>query len=269
MYAASREASVRSWAALRAALGGSNGVAAWVGRELFGVVEVLDRERSLRIALADVAVSGSRRAELSERVFGTQVSAATDSVLSTAVAQNWSRAADLVDTLALLGQTALLESAAEVGRLDAVEDELFRFGRILADNPHLEQTLADQRTPAAGKRDLVERLLAGKAESVTVQLAQQAVIRRRGPLVTAFEDLTALAADRRSQLVAYVHAASALSDYQRERLARGLARIYRKPVTVHVDIDPALLSGLVVRIGDDVIDGSALGQLERLRRSLT
>ncbi|WP_280235797.1 F0F1 ATP synthase subunit delta [Nocardia cyriacigeorgica] len=268
MYAASREASSRSREALRAALTGSDSVAATTGSELFAVVAVLDDQRSLRVALADVSVPGSARAELSERVFGGKVSAATLAVLTTAVAQDWSRTADLVDTLVLLGQEALLESAADSGRLDAVEDELFRLGRIVADNPDLEQALSDRAKPSSARRELIARLLTGKAEPITVTLAEQAVTRQKTGIGVAFDELSDLAASRRDQIVAHVRAAIALTAPQRERLAASLQRIYGKPVTVHVQVDASLLSGLVVRVGDDVIDGSAVGRLERLRREL-
>ncbi|RJO72353.1 F0F1 ATP synthase subunit delta [Nocardia panacis] len=268
MYAASREARSRSREALRAALTGSDSVAATTGSELFAVVAVLDDQRSLRVALADVSVPGSVRAELSERVFGGKVSAATQAVLTTAVAQNWSRTADLVDTLVLLGQEALLESAADTGRLDAVEDELFRLGRILADNPRLEQALSDRSKPVAAKRELIARLLAGKTEPITQTLAEQVVGRRRTSIGVAFDELSDLAAARRDQIVAHVRAAIPLTQQQRERLAASLRRIYGKQITVHVQVDSSLLSGLVVHIGDDVIDGSATGRLERLRREL-
>ncbi|MFE6925902.1 F0F1 ATP synthase subunit delta [Nocardia sp. NPDC057663] len=270
MYAASREASSRSREALRAALTGSETVAATTGSELFAVVAVLDDQRSLRVALADVSVPGSARAELSERIFGGKVSAATQAVLTTAVAQNWSRTRDLVDTLVLLGQEALLESAAVGGRLDAVEDELFRLGRIIADNPQLEQALSDQGKPAPARRELIERLLTGKAESITLTLAEQAVTRlRTNNIGVAFDALSDLAAARRDQIVAHAHAAVELSDQQKEKLSASLQRIYGKAVTVHVQVDPTLLSGVVVRVGDDVIDGSATGRLERLRRALS
>lgn len=268
MYAASREASSRSREALRAALTGSDSAAATTGSELFAVVSVLDDQRSLRVALADVSVPGSARAELSERLFGGKVSPATLAVLTTAVAQHWSRTSDLIDTLVLLGQEALLASASDSSRLDAVEDELFRLGRIIADNPELEQALSDRSKPVQAKRDLLARLLSGKTESITLTLAEQVVSRQRGSLGAAFDDLSALAAARRDQIVAHVRAAVDLTEQQRDRLAGSLQRIYGKPVTVHVQVDPSLLSGLVVRIGDDVIDGSATGRLERLRRAL-
>jgi F-type H+-transporting ATPase subunit delta len=268
MYAASREASSRSREALRAALTGSDNVAATTGSELFAVVAVLDDQRSLRVALADVSVPGSARAELSEQVFGGKVSAATLAVLTTAVAQNWSRTSDLVDTLVLLGQEALLESAADSGRIEAVEDELFRIGRIIADNPELEQALSDRAKPAEAKRELIDRLLAGKADAITQTLADQVVTRSKTRIGEAFDELSDLAAARRRQIVAHVRAAIALSQQQRDHLASSLQRIYGKPVTVHVQVDPSLLTGVVVHLGDDLIDGSATGRLERLRRAL-
>jgi F-type H+-transporting ATPase subunit delta len=267
MYAASREASSRAREALSAALTGSDSVAATTGSELFAVVAVLDDQRSLRVALADRSVSSSVRAELAERVFGGKISAATLAVLTTAVAENWSRTRDLVDTLVLLGQEALLRAAADRGRLDAVEDELFRLGRIVDDNPDLEQALSDRGRPAQARRDLIGRLLAGKAEDITVQLAEQAVTGSHS-VGEAIDQLSDLAAALRKQIVAHVRAAVELTPQQREQLAASLQRIYDKPITVHVQVDPTLLAGVVVHIGDDVIDGSAIGRLQRLRQSM-
>ncbi len=269
MYAASREANSRAREALSAALTGSDTVAATTGSELFAVVDVLDGQRSLRVALADKSVSSSARAELAERLFGGKISAATQAVLTTAVAQDWSRSRDLVDTLVLLGREALLRAAADRGRIDAVEDELFRLGRVVEDNPDLEQALADRGKSAQAKRELVARLLTGKVEDITLQLAEQAVSRTHGDVGVVFDELSDLAASLRKQIVAHVRAATELTPQQREQLAASLQRIYDKPITVHVQVDPSLLAGVVVHVGDDVIDGSAVGRLQRLRQSLT
>lgn len=268
MYAASREASSRAREALSAALIGSDSVAATTGSELFAVVAVLDDQRSLRVALADKSVSSSVRAELAERVFGGKISAATTAVLTTAVAQDWSRTRDLIGTLVLLGQEALLRAAADRGRIDAVEDELFRLGRVVEDNPQLEQALTDHATSGQAKRELLARLLTGKVEDITLQLAEQSVGRSRGDAGVAFDRLSELAAALRKQIVAHVRSATALTQQQRDQLAAALQRIYDKPVTIHVQVDPDLLAGVVVHIGDDVIDGSAVGRLQRLRHSL-
>jgi F-type H+-transporting ATPase subunit delta len=268
MYAASREANSRAREALSVALTGSDTVAATTGSELFAVVDVLDDERSLRVALADRSVSSSARAELAERVFSGKISAATQAVLTTAVAQDWSRTRDLVDTLVLLGREALLRAAADRGRIDSVEDELFRLGRIIEDHPDLEQALADRGKSAQAKRELVARLLTAKVEEITLRLAEQAVSRSKGVVSGVFDELSDLAASLRKQIVAHVRSATELTQQQREQLAASLQRIYDKPITVHVQVDPSLLAGVVVHVGDDVIDGSAVGRLQRLRQSL-
>lgn len=269
MYAASRAASARARDALSAALTGSDGVAAATGSELFAVVSVLDEQRALRVALADRSVPGAARAELAEHIFGGRVSAATLAVLTTAVAQDWSRTRDLVATLELLGQEALLRAAADRDRIDTVEEELFRLGRLVQANPELEQALAQRGRPAAAKRGLIAQLVSGRVDELTQQLVEQALGRAHGNVGSVFDRLSELAASLRRQVVAHVRAATELTVSQREQLATTLQRIYDTPVTVRVEVAPELLSGAVVRIGDDVIDGSALGRLQRLRRSLT
>ena len=67
----------------------------------------------------------------------------------------------------------------------------------------------------------------------------------------------------------HVRSAAPLSQAQTERLSAILTRTYGKPVTVHVEVDPELLSGLVVRVGDEVIDGTAAGRLAAVRKNLT
>ncbi|WP_016934667.1 F0F1 ATP synthase subunit delta, partial [Rhodococcus sp. R1101] len=183
--------------------------------------------------------------------------------------QDWSAQSDLTNSLVQLGREALLKAAADQDQLDTVEDELFRLGRIVAGNPDLEQTLSDRGTPASAKRDLLTRLLYGKVTAVTEALAVHAVGRLSESPADTFDELSALAAAQRDRAVAHVRSAAPLDARQEERLSATLTRIYGKPVTVHVEVDPELLSGLVVRVGDEVIDGSAAGRLAAVRKSLT
>ena len=163
----------------------------------------------------------------------------------------------------------MLKAAADQNQLDTVEDELFRLGRIVAGNPDLERTLSDRSTTVTAKRELLSRLLYGKVTAITEALAVHAVGRLRKPPAETLDELSALAATQRDRAVAHVRSAAPLDATQEERLAATLGRIYGKPVTVHVEVDPELLSGLVVRVGDEVIDGSAAGRLAAVRKSLT
>ncbi|WP_037177931.1 F0F1 ATP synthase subunit delta [Rhodococcus sp. UNC363MFTsu5.1] len=273
MYAASREALTHTRSALESALAGvsagaATAAAAQTGAELFTVVEVLDGQRTLRASLSDPSAPAAVRQALAEQVFSAKVSAEALATLKAAVSQDWSSSADLRNSLVLLGRESLLKAADDQGQLDTVEDELFRLGRIVAGDSSLEQALSDRATPTAAKRELLSKLLYGKVTAITEALANQAAGRLRTAPADAFNELSELAAARRDKAVAHVRSASALSADQEERLAAILTRTYGKPVTVHVEVDPELLSGLVVRVGDEVIDGSAAGRLASLRKTL-
>lgn len=271
MYAASREALAHTRSALQSALGSgaATAAAAQAGSELFSVVEALDNQRALRSALADASAPVAVRVTLAEQVFGGKVSASTLATVKAAAGQDWSAQSDLTNSLVQLGREALLKAAADQNQLDTVEDELFRLGRIVAGNPDLERTLSDRSTTVTAKRELLSRLLYGKVTAITEALAVHAVGRLRKPPAETLDELSALAATQRDRAVAHVRSAAPLDATQEERLAATLGRIYGKAVTVHVEVDPELLSGLVVRVGDEVIDGSAAGRLAAVRKSLT
>jgi F-type H+-transporting ATPase subunit delta len=82
------------------------------------------------------------------------------------------------------------------------------------------------------------------------------------------EQLAELAAARRERSVAQVTAAAPLSAQQEERLAQVLTRIYGRTISVQVDVDPELVGGLVVRVGDEVIDGSVASKLAKAGQGL-
>lgn len=274
MYATSREALARTRSVANDAFGSASAgeataAAAQTGAELFAVVETLDGQRTLRTALSDASVSADRRSALAEELFAGQVSATTAKILKTAVSESWSKASDLLNSLVELGREALLRAAADQNQLDTVEDELFRLGRIVAANPQLEQALSDLGKPVQAKRELLGRLLYGKVTAVTEALAVQAVSRlRKSAPADALDELAGLAAQVRDRAVAHVRSAAPLSESQLEKLTATLTRTYGKPVTVHVEVDAELLSGLVVRVGDEVIDGSGAGRLAALRKTL-
>ncbi len=241
-----------------------------VGSELFSVLTLLDGERSLRRTLADADASSSPRARvaLARGLFDGKVSVATLDVLASAVGQGWSRTGDLLDALQLLGRESLLAAAQDDGQLDTVEDELFRLGRIVAANPALERTLADRTAPAGARTTVVRTLLEGKVTAVTETLVGQVIERLPSEPAEAIDELSTLAARQREQSVAHVRSAVELSTYQLERLTAALSRTYGRPVTVHVAIDRGLTGGLVVQVGDEVIDGSVSGRIDALRRRL-
>lgn len=274
MYATSRDALVGSRAALSSAIESASSdsrtaVAAQAGADLFAAVEVLDGARTLRRALTDGSSAEAGRVALVDQIFSGKVGDAALSTLKDAVSREWSAPRDLLDSLVRLGRESLLIAAEDQDQLGTVEDELFRLGRIVTGDETLERTLSDRGLEAARKRELLAKLLYGKVTAVSEALALQAVGRLRGATPSdAFDELSDIAAAQRKNVVANVTSSAALSEAQRGRLAEALGRLYGKTVTMHVEVDPELRGGLVVRVGDEVIDGSAAGRLASLRSML-
>lgn len=240
-----------------------------VGDDLFGVVGLLTRETGLRRALADASADTARREELVRRLFAGKLAEASVELLASVVTSRWSNPRELVDGIESLARTALLVGAERAGTLDSVEDELFRLGRIVAADGELERLLSDPAASLDGKQELLRSLIGTKVDSTTAKLAQALVAYPRGRrAVEGLEELADLAAKRRERSVAHVTSVVPLTEQQQERLAATLQRIYSRPIALHVEVDPELLGGLVVKVGDEVIDGSAAGRLDALRRRL-
>lgn len=271
MHAASREALDSTRDALKSALaanpaGGATG--AKVGQELFQVVDVLEDNRSLRVAVADTSASVEARQDLVRGVFGWKIDQATLDLLLAAVSQDWSNPRELREGLITLGREALMRSADEQGQLQTVEDELFRLGRIVAGDAEFEQALADRTAEASAKRALLAQVLYGKVTAVTEVLASQAIARPTGMPADDLMEISGQAAELRGRTVAVVTSAEALSEQQTTDLGGRLRSIYGREIAVHNEIDPTLMGGVVVRVGDEIIDGSVAGRLDALRRSL-
>ncbi|MEU5693619.1 F0F1 ATP synthase subunit delta [Actinosynnema sp. NPDC020468] len=269
LHAASRDALAAAELRLLEVLDNPATTPGTLGEELFAVVDLLSGQPPLRRALAENSSDPSVREQLLHGLLGDKVSDATLQVLATVVTSRWSSPRELVDGVESLARTTLLVRAEREGRLDAVEDELFRLGRIVAGSHELELALSDPTAAPAGKVALVDSLVAGKVDEVTKTLVDQLVRDPRGQgVVNGLGDLAALAAKRRERSVAHVRSAVELDAEQQDRLEATLTRIYSRPIALHVEVDPTLRGGLLIKIGDEVIDGSVAGRLAALRRDL-
>ena len=253
---------------LAAALADQSAAAA-SGDELFAVTDLLDREPGLRRALSDPASAASARTGLARVLLADRVSPATLDVVTTLVSQRWSAPADLPDAAEQLAVLAECAAADGEGQLDNLEDELFRFGRIAGTEPGLRSALADQEAPAGAKRGLLATLLAGKVTPAALRLITQAAVHPRGrSLEASLAEYARLAADWRQRLIAFVRAATELTASERARLVTALSAIYRRDVHLNLVIDPAVVGGMSVQIGDEFLDGSVGSRLAQLRRRL-
>ncbi|MFC4114821.1 F0F1 ATP synthase subunit delta [Nonomuraea zeae] len=237
--------------------------------ELFAVADLLDREHGLRRALSDPARSGEQKARTARSLLDGKVSEAAIATSEAAVAAKWSRAGDLADVLERLGVVSASAEAESQSRLDEVEDELFRFGRIVAGNAELRRALVDPGAPEAGKRQLLSDLLGGKVAPTSLRLITQLVVHPRGrSLEKGLEEVGQLVAQQRQRLVAVVRSAVELTEAQRQRLTAWLRSSYGRDVHLNVEVDKRVLGGFSVRIGDEIIDTTIVGRIEEVRRRL-
>ncbi len=164
-----------------------------------------------------------------------------------------------------LARQALLTRAEQSGDVDDVEDQLFRFSRVLDAQPRLAILLGDTAAPAEGRVQLLRTVLkgaSGRVNAIVVALLSQTVeLLRDQPAEAAVLELAEVAVARRGEVVAHVSAAAEISDDQRTRLSEVLGRIYGHQVTVQMQVDPKLLGGLRITVGDEVIDGTLSSRL--------
>ena len=239
-----------------------------LGAELFTIVSTLDREPALRRVLTDPSTEADAKAGLAKQVFGQQISKDALKVLQSAVSGRWASGRDLTDGLETAGVTALVAGADAAGDLDAVETELFEVGRLVRSDAELRQIVSDRGVPAAAKAELLGTLLDGKVSSTTLALASQAAAARTGSFERVLAAFGVTAAARRSRLLAEVRVAAELGDDEKSRLAAALGKKYGRDVHLNIVIDPSIVGGIAVSVGDEVVDGSMSTRLEVARRRL-
>jgi F-type H+-transporting ATPase subunit delta len=237
--------------------------------QLDAVSDLLLREVPLRRTLSEGTLSPDTRANVAGQLLGGKVGDEALSVVQFAVRQPWSSSRDLQETMRRVSRTAMFRRAERTGELDDVEDQLFRFSRIVDASPDLSVILDDPTADPDSRSALVHRLLAGRSHPLVTELVNALARDTAGRSFThGVRVLVDQAAQRQLKVVAIVKTARPLTDEQTTRLVGSLGRIYGREVSAHVEVDPAVLGGIRVQVGDEVIDGSVAARLEGLKRRM-
>jgi F-type H+-transporting ATPase subunit delta len=235
------------------------------GTQLFEAARVIGGSAQLRSALADPSAAASDKSAVIGAIFAA-IGAPARTLLSEIVASRWSTPDDLLAGIEEVGIRAVASSTAKG---DSLEGELFSFGAAVSSDPELELAVGSKLGSAAAKSALVTALLSKKASAQTLaivdHLVQQPRGRRIGELIRT---AAAIVADQAGLAVATVVTASPLSAAQLERLRTGLSKTYGRELRLNMVIDPSIIGGVRVQIGDDVIDGSVATRINDLRLQL-
>lgn len=247
-------------------LSGGGSSASKVSDDLFSVAMTLRSEGALRRFATDGSIPAEAKIGLVREVFGGKVDDGSLTVLSQAVSKRWTAARDLGDTLEHLSVVAMVRSAAEDS--SRLSDELFSVAEIVKANPELRDALSDPARTIEDKSTLLHGLLDGKALPATVALAIQSLSGTHRTVGVALDEYQKIAAEVHGQGVATVRVARDLTETERQRLEQSLSAQYGRPVHLNLVVDPSVLGGIRIEIGDDIIDGTVSSRLADARRRL-
>ena len=235
------------------------------GEQLLAAALVVDGSNALRSALADDTAPLANRASIVASVFGKYTSAAK-AVLESLASGRWSSEADFVSGIERLGIRAIASSAP--GTV-SIGDELFEFSTAVSSNADLELALGSRLGSVEGKVALVVDLLGGKASEQTVAILSALIARPEGRRIAGLIGYAAsIVAEQAGYSIANVTVATPLSAAQTAHLAKALAVQYGSTIRINQLVDPSILGGMRVQIGDEVLDGSIANRLADLRLRL-
>lgn len=247
--------------------GGSQ--AAQYGEDLFAVVSALDTSAALRRALTEPNREGEAKAALLTSVFEGKVSGEVVDLLAGMARSRWSAEQDYADAAEQLAITALLASVESRDKLASLEEDIFQITRTLADNRDLRLALANRDRSAQDRVELLRSVFANRVEPETFTLVARTVGSLRSKSVTAgLLQVSELAAARRRRLLATVTAAVPLTEAQQVRLADMLSRAYGRTMEVNLAVDPTVVGGLRIQVGDELVDGTMVTRVEEARRRI-
>jgi len=262
MGSATREA----LAASRAELSSASSSDLATADELFSAGRIIGGSAQLISMLSDTATDAARKRSILAAVFGTNLSPVTLGLLETVVSHRWSNTDDLLAGIEELGLRAAAESAPATVNIDA---ELFAFGTAVSSDYELELAVSSKLGTAESKVALVEALLANKVSAQTLSIVRHLMQQPRGRRIgELLRTAASIVADQSGLAVATITSAAPIRAVQLERLQKSLAARFGRALKFNLVVDPALIGGLRVQVGDTVIDDSVASKLRDLRLQL-
>jgi F-type H+-transporting ATPase subunit delta len=262
MGSATREALTAS----RAELSAIGTVDLATADELFFAARTVGESAQLRSILSDTSTDAAQKHAVLAAVFGSTLGEKSLRLLETVVGNRWSSQGELLAGIEEIGLRAAAESAPSGAEIEA---ELFAFGTAVRSDAQLELAIGSKQGGREAKLALVDSLLASKVSGQTLSIVRQLVQQPRGRRIgELLRNAAAIVADQAGTSVATVTSASPITGAQLGRLHEGLAAAYGRQLTINLVVDPSIIGGLRVQVGDDVIDGTVARKLSELRLQL-
>lgn len=245
---------------------------AWrIGNELFSVTNVLDRNIRLERALTDPSRPVEDKVALLNELVGDQVHEMTMKILTDLVGRRWSRVSDIANAVEDFGVDGMMYYADATDATLQVSIELAELHSALLNLPVIRSGLSSDRAPAEARIKLLYALVGNKdLNKVTMRLAEHAACnpRRRRYLSTIHWLINKFSRHMGESMVT-VTTAAPLNPEQIDKLIAVYSKRLGRPVHINSNVDPTVIGGMRIEIGDEVTDNTVVAQLQQLQRRVT
>jgi F-type H+-transporting ATPase subunit delta len=164
---------------------------------------------------------------------------------------------------------ALLQVAQEQKTVDTLASEMQAVQRLLEDSPELKTTLEHPRVKAQDKLNALKALMGSTLSPTLENFLRLLLTKKRIKHLKAVTDhFERLCYEMRGRAVARVMTAMPLSAAQKDSLSRKLSQMLGLTVELKEEVKPGLIGGMMIYLGDQRMDGSVLGQLEKMKQRL-
>ena len=244
---------------------------AWrIGNELFVITSLLDGNVRIERALTDVSPPLEDKVAVLNTLLGDQVHPMTMEIMTEVVKRRWSRAADIANAVEDFGVDAMMYYADATDSTLQVSIELAELHSALLNTPVVRAKLYDETVPSEARVKFFHELFDGKGlNKVTMRLAEHATenLRRRRYLETIQWLINKLSRHMGESMV-IVTTATPLKQEQIDKLIAVYSKKIGRAVHINSVVDPSVLGGMRVQVGDEVTDNTVVAQLENLQRSV-
>ncbi len=244
---------------------------AWrIGNELFTITSALDNNIQLERALTDPSRPTADKVAVFKEMVGDQVHPMTTEIMTDLVSRRWSRARDIANAVEDFGVDAMMYYADATDSTLQVSIELSRLHSSLLNLPVVRSKLYDDQAPSEVRVKLFRELFGDKnLNKVTMRLAEHATcnLRRRRYLET-IQWLIKKFSRHMGQSMITVTTAAPLKEEQIKRLIDVYSAKVGRQVHINSVVDPTVLGGMRIQVGDEVTDNTVVAQLQNLHRKV-
>ena len=242
---------------------------AWrIGNELFTITKVLDDSIQLERALTDPSRPVADKVAVLTELLGDNVHPMTMEIMTDLVSRHWSRARDIANAVEDFGVDAMMYYADATGATLQVSVELSELHSALLNLPVVRAKLYDYQATSEARVKLFHEVFSGKTlNKVTMRLAEHATcnLRRRRYLETIQWMINKLSRHMGESMVT-VTTATPLKKEQIKRLVEVYSAKVGRQVHINSVVDPTVLGGMRIQVGDEVTDNTVVAQLQNLHR---